>query len=416
MEDFFSQYFSYTENTEIPKIYHRWSVIATVGALLGRRFFLNHGHSTIYPNIYCILVGSSGSRKSAAIKLIKKLVYASGYDTIAAEKSSKEKFLLDLENSNIDENTSVDDILDKNLFCDDTQQQDKEVFIMADEFNDFFGNGNIEFFSLLGTLWDFEGNYRYRLKNSKSVNIFNPTVSLLGGNTPVGLSLTFPSEIFGQGFFSRLILVYGVRRDVRIPFPKNPDPKHTQEIIESLQRFRALHGNAEFTSSATNLAERIYTSDSTGIRDPRFESYATRRFTHLLKIAIICAAIKYQTIIDEHTLITANTILTCTEQLMTKTLGEFGKAKNSDTSHKVLQIIETNPGISTFKDLWISVCSDLEKPSDLALIIQNLMMADKLQIVPGGKGYLPKRKLIEVEDSSILDYSILHEEERNMLI
>src|SRR4051812_8728692 len=99
MEDFFSTYFAYTEATEPPITYHRWCAIGTIAALLARNFYIQHGHFRIYPNLYIQLIGDPGSRKSTAIKLIKKLLLASGYDTIAADKTSKEKFLVDLEGS-----------------------------------------------------------------------------------------------------------------------------------------------------------------------------------------------------------------------------------------------------------------------------------------------------------------------------
>ncbi|MFK5283171.1 hypothetical protein ACI3PL_26730, partial [Lacticaseibacillus paracasei] len=76
-----------------------------------------------------------------------------------------------------------------------------ESFIAADEFNNFIGLGNTDFISILGELWDYEGVYDYRLKNSKSVFIPYPTISILGGNTPTGFSQAFPPESIGQGFF-----------------------------------------------------------------------------------------------------------------------------------------------------------------------------------------------------------------------
>ena len=184
-EDFLSSYLQYASDTEVPAFFHRWCAIAGLGAFLGRRYYFNHGHFIINPNIYCMLVGVSGTRKSTAIKLIRKLLNDAGYTTFAAEKTTKEKFILDLSGETDEPQqfgrkrfTAQDseNFLEANLWGEDDSdtKPDAEIFIAADEFNDFFGNGNVEFISLLGTLWDYSGTYRNRIKNGKSVSIHNP--------------------------------------------------------------------------------------------------------------------------------------------------------------------------------------------------------------------------------------------------
>ena len=412
MGDFFSEYLEYTDNTESPKIFHRWSAIAALGAYLGRQYYFQHGHFTIYPNVYSMLIGSPGTRKSTAIKLMRKILSEAGYTSIAADKSTKEKFLLDLAGEG-DEGSlpSPEKLLDQNLFGGEDVQQDSEMFIMADEFNDFFGNGNIEFISLLGTLWDYSGVYRNRIKNGKSVSIKNPTVSILGGNTPTGFSLAFPTEILGQGFFSRIILIYGEPNGKRIPFPRAPDPEHTQSIVKLLQTIKLnAFGAARLSDTAQKLLERIY-KFSPSVDDVRFESYSTRRFTHLLKLSLIMSAARCDNQISERDVVYANTVLSFTEQLMPKALGEFGKAKHSDVTHKIVQLLDSTPRVLTYKEIWKHVSNDLEKMADLSTLLQNLATADKIQVVPEGKGFLPKKKVIEQHDSSVLDYSLLTEEE-----
>jgi hypothetical protein len=358
-----------------------------------------------------MLIGSPGTRKSTAIKLMRKILVETGYTTIAADKSTKEKFLLDLAGEG-DEGAlqTPEELLDQNLFG-DTNGTDAEMFIMADEFNDFFGNGNIEFISLLGTLWDYSGVYRNRIKNGKSVSIKNPTVSILGGNTPTGFSLAFPTEILGQGFFSRILLIYGEPNGKRIAFPTPPDPEQTGAIVESLRRIKSVaFGAARLDSRAQKLLERIYNLPAQ-IDDVRFDSYSTRRFTHLLKLCLIVSAASESNIITDRHVVYANTILSFTEQLMPKALGEFGKAKNSDVTHKIVQLLDSTHKVLTYKEIWKHVSNDLEKMADLSTLLQNLATADKIQIVPGGQGFLPKKKVIEQHDSSVLDYSILTEEE-----
>lgn len=406
MDDFFSLYFSYTKETECPALFHRWCAITGIGAYLGRRYSFAHGHFTINPNTYCMLIGTPGTRKSTSVKLIKKLLTAAGYSTIAADKTSKEKFLLDLSEGDTDaEEVSIETI---NLFG-EPRGGPRELFIAADEFNDFIGLGNLEFISLLGSLWDYSGVYKSRLKNSKSVAICDPTISILGGNTPTSFSMAFPPEILGQGFFSRLLLVYGETTGVRIPFPPAPAPDHTEALIRLLYAMReSVIGTATTSSTAQKLLEKIYTRWS-GVDDVRFDSYSNRRFTHLLKLCLVVSASRLSTQITEKDVIYANTILTHTEHLMPKALGEFGKSRHSDTVHKIMQVLESSNEIIGVKELWKHVMQDLEKLNELVEILRNLTMADKILAVNGG--FLAKRKLSLEVSTDTIDTSLLTKEE-----
>jgi hypothetical protein len=416
-EDFFSLYFSYTADTEVPAFFNRWTSIVGIGAFLGRGLYFSHGHFTVNPNVYCMLIGSPGTRKSSAIKLMKSILVKAGYNTIAADRTTKEKFLLDLGQykdepfqPNQGRRVVAPSFDTWDLMGDSNDiTVDKEMLIAADEFNDFIGLGNHDFISLLGNLWDYSGNYENRIKNGKSVNIYNPTISILGGNTPTGFSLAFPTEILGQGFFSRLLLIYGEPNGRKITFPKAPCPAATLQLVEYLQRIkRECVGEVTMTPGASKLVDKIY-REWKGIDDVRFESYSNRRFTHLLKLCLVVTAVRFSTQITEHDVVYANTILSHAEHLMPKALGEFGKARHSDTVHKVMQVLDSATSVLTISDVWKHVVQDLEHITDLGDILRNLVMAEKIQGVAGG--FLPNKKVLVEVSTDTVDYGLLTKEE-----
>jgi hypothetical protein len=67
-----------------------------------------------------------------------------------------------------------------------------------------------------------------------------------------------------------------------------------------------------------------------------------------------------------------------------------------------------------FKEIWPHVQPDLENMQQLATILQNLVEAQKLQAVPGGHGYLPKRRAVDFGANKFVDIELLTLEERNM--
>ena len=436
-EDFISLYLQYTSQTECPTFFHRWTAVTSLSAYLGRQIYFNHGHFTLYPNLYTMLIGSPGTKKSSAIKIGAKLLKQAGYNTFAAKKTRQEKFLLDLaeqselrarvsaDSLGIPDDTGAGDILDHNLWGEDIDTDtadnyiDKpaaECFIAADEFNNFIGLGNLDFVSILGELWDYEGVYDYKLKNSKSVYIPNPTLSILGGNTPTGFSQAFPTESIGQGFFSRLLLIYGEPSGVKYTFPPPPDLEIQTDLIALLGRIKqTVRGELRMSPDAMELLDKIYRTWP-GIDDIRFEHYANRRLTHLLKLALVLTASRLGTSIELQDVVAANTLLTFTEQLMPKALGEFGKAKHSDITHKIMIALDTAAAKAepiTFQGLWKLVVSDLDNRNQLVEIVNNLQVAEKIQPVNGG--YLPIKKVREEGVTGAIDWNLLTDKERDLI-
>jgi hypothetical protein len=407
-EDFLSSYLTYTSGTESPTVFHRWSALTILGAYLGRNLSFQLGHFRINPNLYVMLMGSPGTRKSTAIKIASSLIRQAGYTNIAADRTTKEKFLLDLAG---EEATDGKDILEQNLFG---PSGSAEILVAADEFNTFIGNGNIEFLSMLGVLWDHNGIFKNRVKNSKSIEIQDPTVSILAGNTPTGFSLAFPIESIGQGIFSRILLVHGEPSGRKITFPDPPSESETKLVLDYLVEIKSsCTGTLTLHTDAKKLLDHIYHTWK-GLDDVRFDSYSNRRFSHLLKLCIIVTAARCSTVLTEEDVIYANTILTHTEHSMPQSLGSFGKARHSDVTHKLLQVLESAHSVVQLRDLWKHLHNDLEKMTDLADLLRNLVAADK--IIQVQNGFLIKRKLIEeVASDSTVDYSLLTDEERKYI-
>lgn len=422
--NFIEDYLDYFKDTEVPTIFDRWACISGLGAILERNCFITHGHNKIYPNQYIMIVGDSGSRKDTAINRVKKLIRKVGYKTIAADKTSKEKLLQDLEQG-LDKISDPNYSLDVNVKSGRNRKSNDptltalfpeieltldptQCFIIAGELNAFLGHGNIEFIDLLTQLWDYDDVYESRIKTGRSVRVPYPTFSLLGGNTTIGISMSFPTETIGQGLFSRLLMVYSEPSGRRITFPDSPDLDTYQKLADKLVKIKlSIKGEMTLETSAKNSLDNIY-QEWKDLEDVRFKSYSTRRFTHLLKLAQITAAGNYTTKITSDHIIYANSILHYTESFMPKALGEFGKARNSDVSAKVLGIIErAEKPLDLFIDIWPHVQRDLDSRKQLQEIMIGLKVAKKLDMV-GGK-IIPQKHQTDFNKFVECDVRLLRE-------
>lgn len=420
----FDLYFDYVRDTEPPVIYHRWSLITGVAALLGRSFYFPFGPTRIFPNQYVMLIGNPGTRKSTAIKGARRVLASAGYNHFAAERTTKEKFLLDLEGAdpepssfgrtNAVRDATARDILANLSLSDGSDDHDgipREVFITADEFNEFAGTGNLDFLSTLGALWDWDdevSTYKQRFKNSKSISIYQPTISILGGNTHSSFQQAFPAAAIGQGFLSRLILVHSEPSGRKITFPTKPDERVAVALMEKFHAIKqVVRGEAQITPDAKRALDTIYRTWPE-LDDYRLKSYSTRRFTHLLKLCLVVTAMRasVEVCIDDVTL--ANTILTYTESAMSKALGEYGKQRNAEAAHAVMTALyERKEKFFSFEELYKIVQRDLDKREQLSDLLANLQAAGKL-LYAKDKGFIAKDKPMD-KRASYVDTKLLKE-------
>ena len=415
---FLPNFMSILGEMEPPANLNRWSGLVAISSILGRNFYFRHGTAIINPNLYVMFLGSSGTRKSTPIKFARKVLKLSGYEHIAAEKTSKEKFLMDLAGVTDDDGKKI--VKDLNSFLRSTgdtldEIEVAECLVAADEANDFLGQGNLEFLSMLGSLWDHEGWYSQKFKNSKEVKVWNPTINMLMGNTPIGFAAAFPPEALGQGFFSRTLLIHAEPSGRKIAFPRTIAEEEVLTLAKDLLEIKVgVNGEAKLTPGAYKLLEEIY-EKAPRVDDVRFDSYSTRRFTHLLKLCLIVAASHMKTTIGEEHVIEANTVLAAAEFYMPRALGEFGKAKNSDIAHKVLSHLESSQMPLSVDDLFGQISSDLDTLKGLVEVIQKLIAAEKIIRVADGihaGKFIPRRSHTDLSRQVGIDLSFLTSEER----
>jgi len=408
MLDYFKQYFLYAGVgvSEPPATFHRWTSVAIIGALLGRQCWLPFGHSKIYPNQYIMFMGSPGSRKSTAINIGVKLLKNTGYSRFSADRTSKERFLMDMKQFD-----SPKDVEDLEVL---TLDEPSESFIVAEEFTDFTGNNNMDFLTCLTKLWDCPPEYKHPKIHGKSVIVPEPVVNILSGNTAQGFALAFPPEAIGNGFLSRLIFVHGEVTGRKVTFPPAPDELLVETLTLHLKDIKKhCKGEIVIMPSAKSLCDELY-EKFVGLDDHRFKHYTTRRFTHLLKLALIIAAADMSLVVKEEHLLHANTMLHFTEIKMSKALGEYGKSKYSDISNTILDILGAASMPVPLSVLWKKVAKDLSKVTELAEIVKNLQHAGKIQAisVDGKQGFLPLHEIVVKWKANLITEEWLTLEER----
>lgn len=359
---FLNDYMRMVEDTESPRLFHVWSAVSGLAACLGRRCWLPFGPMTIFPNQYIALVGTPGTRKSTAASIMKRqLRKATGVRFAPADTAGQRQGLVEAmrgagDNKEFIENVElavaddslagltleqiaqVTNVIEEESGDGFVSAADKHhIMVIATELSRFIGQNNFQMLDFLTTMWDGD-DYEYQTKGGL-ITLKNPLINMLSCTTPTSLNIAMPPAAGGQGFLSRMILVYGSRKHKLVPRPCEPDQDSVDAVRAGFNRaYYEVAGAFDETPDARAYSESLY-DWQLEINDPRFGYYHERRYDHLIKLAMALCASRGSSIIVKEDYEEAHRILRATERGMPDALGEFGMNPLAALKQNMLEFI-----------------------------------------------------------------------------
>lgn len=358
-----NDYLRMVEDTESPRLFHVWCVIGAIAAALGRRNWLPFGDGKIYPNQYITLVGTPGTRKSTCLRIAKaRLKQSTGVRYAPDDTSGQRQGLIKamMRNSNHpdlylnghnlnkrdDSLSAITELHDIAAITDEAPDEatlevdsaDKQhLLATSDEFSRFIGQNSLGMLDFLTSAWDGR-SYTYET-TTKEITIEKPLLNIIGCTTPVSIANSMPPAAGGQGFLSRVILVYGSKKYREVPRPR-PFPTEAVDSVQDRlsQIYLGMSGEFEETADAVVYTQSIY-GQPLDISDSRFSYYRERRQDHLLKLAMCLAAGRGSHTIVKDDYVEANRILRATERGMPDALGEFGMNPLAALKQSILEFM-----------------------------------------------------------------------------
>ncbi len=371
--EFLKRYLEYVEHTESPKIMHVWSAISAASACMGRHVWLPFGIGDIYPNMYVLLSGPPGTRKSQAMKYSCSLVAKYTKVRFAPDDTGGQRqgLIGALQGDILDEDEK--DMMDGidtadaaaaladlgNLEMDINSPDKHQIFAWASEFGTIMGEANATVARLLIKVWDGE-DYTYKLKNTEQC-LENPLMTILGGTTPADIAKILPVDSIGQGFMSRFVLVHAPAREKRVARPYLC-PELAKEIADTFAWLSyEMAGAMEETKEAAALLDKIYMSERKPLEDTRFIYYGERRHTHLMKLAMVLAGLRRSMKVEIVDVQQADDLLYHTEQYMPEALGQFGLSPIGAAKQKMLEFLQHAKGPVQNTILWHVMSRDMKR-------------------------------------------------------
>ena len=342
LDDWISSYLEYTEYSESPISYHTWAAVSAVASALQRKTHFQWADTTIYPNLYVILVGPSGhARKGEPVNNIRGILDDLGIKVVE-EDITEEALIREIKLSeNFFDRNSKGGTFDK--------VAQSPVTICAEELSVFCGQQNTRVLAYLTNWYDSRNKWGRRTKGSTVEEIAGICINMLASTAPDWFPYIFTHEAVGGGFTSRCVFVVEERKRKSVSNPNlfPPRPGFKEDLMHDLEIISGMVGEYRFTPEALEAYEKWYLeqdeiamSGKLILGEPVLQSYESRRATLIKKICmILCASYKNSYEVELEDFQRALTLLTVTEEKMPAVFRGYGRSKYAEDTEAILSYI-----------------------------------------------------------------------------
>jgi len=362
-----NEYLSLMEESEAPRQYVIWSLLAASAGLIGRNAAFRRGPLySMTANLFVVLLGPAGLRKSSAITQVMNLLQDTTINFGPTDTGGQRHGIMSaLVGSNRfnpgkrwTNEKQIPGLFDYQI----KPRPPSDLFLSAPELGRLLGIGSREMADFFVDLWD-GARIDYETKASETI-IARPLVTMLGATTPTSLASILPDGATGHGILSRILFVWADERHKDVPIPPIPGEDWYDKRDSFQERLTWIDQNRldfAFSGEAEKLYESLYTYNPK-IADPRLEHYKERRSGMVLKVAMCLCALRMSVIICEDDVNLAHQLLTLIEPMMHKSLEYFGKNKAFVGRMLILQYLRAQTSFSANKSQLVAAAmSELNK-------------------------------------------------------
>jgi len=295
------------------------------------------GHTTVYPNLYIIIIAPSGARKAEPMVISRDLLSNCGVK-LAAERITDEALLKFVAKS-IDSYKGEDGI--PKFQCAAT--------VLGEELAVLLRHHNSEFMADLTALYDCADKWKYETKGAGTDDIRGVCLNLTVSSAPDWLPMVLPIEAVGGGFTSRCFFIVEDRKGKVVSDPNinMPPEEHRIDLIHDLEKIHSVVGEARFSQTAYDFyinwyeeQERLLAENEFPMKDPRLQYYVSRRATHIKKVAMACKISRGDSlIIDEQDLTRALSYMEKAEERMPDAFKSIGRSKHAAIIEEMLEYL-----------------------------------------------------------------------------
>jgi len=340
--NFLYDYRLYTSGNEAHPTYHTFCSLVALSSIISRRVWLDMSYFTIYPNLYVVLVGPPGNRKSSAMSLTKSLLRELAVIPFSGECISKEKLVEDM----VEQERQIEGL--------DAKYKNQRIYspmtAIVTELSEFLAISQANMIGFLTDVYDQEF-YEHKTKNKGTAVVNGPFLNLLACTTPAWITTYLRSDIISGGFSRRTLFVFETEKNSRNPFPKV-----TPEMAQALSRVvkhanKLLNVKGPFVWSEE--AREFYSDWYIKLEMPKDENligYYDTKHIQMLKVAMLVALSEsFDLILEKRHILAALELLSLCERNLARVFQSMGKNNLNTGATQFLDLLKQFPP-TTYQD------------------------------------------------------------------
>lgn len=268
----------YNSGNEANKNYHLWSALSALSSIISRRVWINMGYFRIYPNLYVILCGPPGNKKTTAMSVAKTLIRHLLDIPFSGECQTKESLVLELSTCN--RTFDFPNTLKPYTYT--------PISIFVTELSQFIGVDPARMIDFLTTVYD-QDFYDLKTKNKGCQLIVGPYVTMLACTTPEWITNYLKSDVITGGFSRRALFVLEYDDStVRIAFPEiTPEMQKAWDgLLTYAHELFTKGGEFQWEPSAKEWYIKWYTTRIISA-DPLIRWFDATSYVQALKIGML---------------------------------------------------------------------------------------------------------------------------------
>lgn len=324
-------YRHYTADSEAAPLFHIWGGLGAISAVIGKQVSMHMGKFSYLTNLYTVLVGPAGSKKTTAMLTARNLVkQVPGIHTAP----------------NI---ANPESILKRMCKIDDPMHQSISIYSL--ELGTLLSEGPQQrhMLDFLCDIFDGIPDYEKETIGRGVENLTNPWLAFQSCTTPEWLQNSLSSHSVEGGFVSRTLWIYSDERRLTNPWPEETaeQRKLREWLINDLTHISALQGDFKASPEAKEFYSAWY-KDPTRFpktHEQRLGGYYERKSIHVIKLAMILSLAENDSLcIERRDIESALALLAEIEPDMHRAFIGVGKNIHStDTERIYRQIKDASP-------------------------------------------------------------------------
>lgn len=378
-----TSYLELQEESESPRTFLIWSLIAAAAGLIGKNavFYAGENH-TVVPNLYVVLIGPSGVRKSSAITMIDKMIRSTSIYFGPTDTGNQRHGLMSAlagmhrpESYMIRRRYQNGPLIRSML----RPRDSSDMMLVSPELGRLLGSGSMDMANFLVDLYD-GSQINYQTKASET-RVVEPRSTLLTATTPSNLADILPAGGAEHGIMARMLFIYADKVYKTVPIPPDPTEEWWDKRKSFMERLLWIDNNrVDFSMDSRARADytRLYTYIP-HLEDPRLSTYRERRAQNLIKVAICLTALRMDTRVIDTDILLAHELLVTAEPMMHKALEYFGRNKKHQGRMLMIQFLKAKGerGAASETELVASAMSELT-PREAREAIQAMCASGEL--------------------------------------